>query len=400
MQFRGRARSSTRAGRSRLHCDVLIVGGGPAGSTCAWKLRRSGLRVVVMDAKRFPRDKVCAGWITPQILETLEIDPDDYAKESVLQPFRGFEVGRLGGRSTRVTYSEVVSYGIRRCEFDTRLLLRCGAELRLGESLRSLVREGGAWLANGEIRAKLVVGAGGHFCPVARLLAPESRDVDAVVAAQELELELDRDQIRECGVSPEVPELYFSADLRGYAWLVRKGPVLNFGIGRQDPHDLSGHAQRFLGHAEALGKLPRRRPAKLHGHAYLLHGQSARPLAGDGFLLVGDAAGLAWPQSGEGIRPAVESGVFAAQALAAAAAGGNASLASYARAVEARFGPRSGASAASVSAWIPAPLRPWLAARLLATPAFARRVVVDRWFLHRGQVALLAGGIATRGSAA
>ena len=39
-------------------------------------------------------------------------------------------------------------------------------------------------------------------------------------------------------------------------------------------------------------------------------------------------------------------------------------------------------------------------ARLLATPAFARRVVVDRWFLHRGQVALLAGGIATRGSAA
>jgi flavin-dependent dehydrogenase len=146
-----------------LHCDVLIVGGGPAGSTCAWKLRRSGLRVVVMDAKRFPRDKVCAGWITPQILETLEIDPDDYAKESVLQPFRGFEVGRLGGRSTRVTYSEVVSYGIRRCEFDTRLLLRCGAELRQGEPLRSLVREGVAWLANGELRAKLVVGAGGHF---------------------------------------------------------------------------------------------------------------------------------------------------------------------------------------------------------------------------------------------
>jgi flavin-dependent dehydrogenase len=197
-----------------------------------------------------------------------------------------------------------------------------------------------------------------------------------------------------------VPELYFSADLRGYAWLVRKGPVLNFGIGRQDPHDLAGHAQRFLAHAEELGKLPRRRPTKLHGHAYLLNGQSARPLGGDGFLLVGDSAGLAWPQSGEGIRPAVESGVLAAQALAAAAADGNASLASYARAVEARFGPRSATRTASVSAWIPAPLRPWLAARLLATPAFARRVVVDRWFLHRGQEALLDGGIATRGSAA
>ena len=42
-------------------CDALIVGGGPAGSTCAWKLRQAGLDVVVMDAAVFPRDKLCAG---------------------------------------------------------------------------------------------------------------------------------------------------------------------------------------------------------------------------------------------------------------------------------------------------------------------------------------------------
>jgi menaquinone-9 beta-reductase len=46
-------------------CDALIVGGGPAGSTCAWQLRQAGLDVVVIDKTRFPRDKVCAGWITP-----------------------------------------------------------------------------------------------------------------------------------------------------------------------------------------------------------------------------------------------------------------------------------------------------------------------------------------------
>ena len=50
-------------------CDVLIVGGGPAGSTCAWKLRRPGLDVVVWDRQTFPRDKVCAGWITPQVVD-------------------------------------------------------------------------------------------------------------------------------------------------------------------------------------------------------------------------------------------------------------------------------------------------------------------------------------------
>ncbi|MFI5317486.1 MAG: FAD-dependent oxidoreductase, partial [Myxococcota bacterium] len=48
--------------------DALIVGGGPAGSTCARELARLGLRAALLDAKYFPRDKVCAGWITPQIL--------------------------------------------------------------------------------------------------------------------------------------------------------------------------------------------------------------------------------------------------------------------------------------------------------------------------------------------
>lgn len=47
-------------------CDVLIVGGGPAGSACAWRLRQANLSVIVADASTFPRDKTCAGWITPQ----------------------------------------------------------------------------------------------------------------------------------------------------------------------------------------------------------------------------------------------------------------------------------------------------------------------------------------------
>ena len=55
-------------------CDVLIVGGGPAGSTCAWQLRQAGLDVLVMDKQTFPRDKVCAGWITPAVVESLELD--------------------------------------------------------------------------------------------------------------------------------------------------------------------------------------------------------------------------------------------------------------------------------------------------------------------------------------
>jgi hypothetical protein len=98
--------------------------------------------------------------------------------------------------------------------------------------------------------------------------------------------------------------------------------------------------------------------------------------------LVGDAAGLADPHSGEGIRPAVESGLLAADALIAT--GGcydRASLSPYADAIQRRFGSSSG----DVTALLPARAKIALGRRLLGREWFARRVVVDRWFLHREQ---------------
>jgi geranylgeranyl reductase family protein len=367
--------------------DVLVVGGGPAGSSCARELGRRGVSVAILDAKQFPRDKICAGWITPQILAELELDAADYASTRVLQPFRGFAVSLLGGKSARVTYPDVVSYGVRRCEFDAYLLARSGARAYLGEPLESLVRDGDRWRVNDHLTASVLIGAGGHFCPIARALSPQRGAPEPVVAAQEVEFELDAEQARACPVSPDVPELFFERDLRGYAWLVRKGPVLNVGIGRQDTRDLAGHAQKFLAFCGSRGKLPPRTPPKRHGHAYLLYGQTPRPLVGEGFALIGDSAGLAWPQSGEGIRPAIESGLLAARAIAGK------DLSSYAAAMAARFGPRSGERKPGVSDWIPARLRPWLAEKLLARPAFARRVVVDGWFLHRDQAPLTASAV-------
>jgi len=52
-----------------LNYDVLIVGAGPAGASCAWRLKRAGLSVALVDKSRFPRDKVCAGWITPAVVD-------------------------------------------------------------------------------------------------------------------------------------------------------------------------------------------------------------------------------------------------------------------------------------------------------------------------------------------
>ena len=108
-------------------CDVLIVGGGPAGSSCARGLRKSGLDVAILDKQAFPRDKVCGGWITPRVLTELEIDPAEYAQEHALQPITGFRVGCVGGPSLETNYGQAVSYGIRRRQFDDYLLKRSGA---------------------------------------------------------------------------------------------------------------------------------------------------------------------------------------------------------------------------------------------------------------------------------
>jgi len=152
-------------------CDVLIVGGGPSGSSCAWGLRGSGLDVTILDKQAFPRDKVCGGWITPSVFTDLEIGPSEYASKRVLQPITGFRVGGIGGRSIETSYGQTVSYGIRRREFDDYLLKRSGARILPSATLGSLARSGDGWIANGDIWARLIVGAGGHFCPVARRCA-------------------------------------------------------------------------------------------------------------------------------------------------------------------------------------------------------------------------------------
>jgi geranylgeranyl reductase family protein len=371
-------------------CDALIVGGGPAGSTLARELVRSGLDVVVLDKASFPRDKVCAGWITPAVLAEVDLDPVEYAAGGrTIQEIRGFRVGPVGGCAVELAYDEAVSYGIRRCELDDFLLRRSGARLRLGRPLRSFERRDDRWVVNGEIETPLLVGAGGHFCPVARRLAHDAgADVpeEPIVAAQELELELDGTQAERCRVKEDTPELYFARDLKGYGWCFRKGDWLNVGLGRQDRERLPGHLQDFVGWLKQEGRIPGDWDGRYKGHAYLLYGDGSRPLVADGALLIGDAAGLAYPASGEGIRPAVESALLAAGVIRSARGFARGELEPYARALDERFR-REGRS---LSALLPVPLRDALALRLLETRWFTRRVVVERWFLHRHEAPLVA----------
>src|SRR6266481_3516088 len=368
-------------------CYVLIAGGGPAGSSCAWALRSSGLHVVILDKSVFPRDKVCGGWITPFVLQTLEILPKDYATGRTFQPITGFRVSCMGQREVDVSYDRIVSYGIRRCEFDEYLLRRSGAHIQEGVPIVSVERDGDFWIINGEIKTRLLIGAGGHFCPVSRLIGNTS--AAEPVIAQEIEFAMDGQQAASCNIAPEVPELYFCRDLQGYGWCFRKGNFLNIGLGRLDQHALPQHVSRFLEFLRANGKVTFDLPKRLSGHAYMLFGYSHRKLLDDSVMLIGDSAGLAYAQSGEGIRPAVESGLLAAKVITSADGRYTRDrLEHYSALLADRFS-KGRTHSEILASHIPRNLRNRVARLLLSKKWFCRRVVVDNWFLHAQDPALI-----------
>lgn len=361
--------------------DIIIVGAGPAGSTLARALEDSGKRVLIIDKQAFPRDKTCAGWVTPAVMASLDIDPGKYSVGRTLQPIRRFRIGMMGQSAVENDHRDIVSYGIRRCEFDDYLLDRAECEKQLATPVKSINRNNGNWVINDQWQAPLLVGAGGHFCPVARLLGDGPGKHETVVAAKEVEFEMTPEQARVCEARGDTPELWFCRDLKGYAWVFRKGSYLNIGLGREDNHRLSDHLEAFVEEMKQSGRLPSDLPGRFKGHAYLLYAHANRPLVDDGVLLIGDAAGLAYTQSGEGIRPAIESALMASKVIKAATDYSALSLQSYGERIAERFGTR--ATDQEPGFEVPDWLKQPIASTLMRSHWFTRKVVTEKWFLHQ-----------------
>jgi len=363
------------------HCEVLIVGGGPAGSACGWSLHRQGVDVLILDSAGFPRDKVCAGWITPPVIEALELDIDDYGRGRTFQPITSFRTGMTGRAAVTVThYDRPVSFGIRRCEFDDYLLQRSGARLRLGTAARQIRRVEDGWIVNDAIHARVLIGAGGHFCPVARWLNTPAADAP-IVAAQEMEFEITPENSERYCCSPQQPELYFCPDFKGYGWCFRKGNFLNVGFGRLDARSLPRATAEFVAYLKVMGRLPADAAWRWKGHAYLIPDPPTRRVSASAVLLVGDAAGLANPRSGEGIRPAIESGLLAASTVIEAQGQYAAEwFAPYDDRLRTRFYPSTRISA--IRQIVPPEWMSALGRQLLAWPWFVRRWILNQWFLQ------------------
>jgi len=364
--------------------EVVVVGGGPGGSTVAWRLARAGLRVLVLDAAVFPRIKVCAGWVTPEALGDLEIDPEKYPL--TIKPFEACILEFEGGRH-ETAWQSTASYGIIRREFDHYLLERAaaaGADVRWGLRVTAVEQrpDGVAVVTErGRFAAPLVIGAGGHRCPVAHALG-EVSEREEVVAAQESETRLPAHWVERLGAFMRAPELYVEADLRGYGWYFPKQDFLNIGVGCTGAGDgsLPRRREALVASLRASGRLPADMPIEpFKGHAYVVRRQAPRRLAGPRFMLVGDAAGLARDLSGEGIGPAIRSGLLAA-AAAEAFVRRHVPLEGYVREIETLYGRGEPGWLGRQLDRLPAGLARLAVRAVLALGLARRRIVFDGIF--------------------
>lgn len=285
-----------------IETESIIVGGGPAGSSAARELLRAGRQCLVLDRKPMPRLKLCAGWITQKVLSDLAIDPATYPHGMVRLNQIRFFFGR------RHKYSKLVAsdqYSIRRIEFDAWLLARSGAPFA-EHTVRSIERDDGHFVIDGQYRCRYLIGAGGTNCPVKKALFRP--DAGELVVAQEIEYET-TPRSHEC-------VLWFPyAGRFGYAWYVPKANAVNVGFGGLRSHNEDWDKEALW--TEFVQMLKRARcidddPPPPKGYSYYI-GSRQKQVRNDRAYIVGDAAGLATVDLAEGIGPAVESGQLAAR---------------------------------------------------------------------------------------
>jgi menaquinone-9 beta-reductase len=314
--------------------DIIIVGAGPGGSTCALSLADSGLRVLLLDRATFPRDKICGDAISGKVLSVLRhLNPALLAQMHLVpakQPTWGIRFVAPSGqqldiplRLNRQAEALPPAYVSARLDFDQFLFEAAQqvpeVEVRQGVRIQAAgCNQDGAWVSDGQTtwRARLLIGADGAHSVLARQLThsqvhPSHHSAGVRLYAQQVQ-----------GFHPEhYLELHYLKELLpGYLWIfpLPDGRA-NVGLGM-----LTRDLQRSgLNLRQRLPEVLRQHPtlATRFAHATfegppqgfgLPLGSLRRPASGARFLLIGDAAGLIDPFTGEGIGNAMITGRMAA----------------------------------------------------------------------------------------
>ena len=326
--------------------DILIIGAGPGGASTALFLAKQGIRSVLVDKATFPRDKICGDALSGKVVEVLKkLDPalvtELHDRNEYLGSF-GVTFVAPNGHTLRVPFKNEINtssiapgFISKRIDFDNWLVEQCKKcpEIELIENteLRHFEKTAIGYhttAKSGEVfEAKLIIAADGAYSSFAKEIAgiktePEHncfglrayyKNVSGLDHQNFIELHFLKDFLPGYFWIFPLPDGYANVGVGMRADVMSKK---NLNLKKEFERFISTHpaiAPRFT-HAEKIGEV------KLHG---LPLGSKKRPLSGDHYLLVGDAAMLIDPFTGEGIGNAMMSGMFAAQQAAQALSADN-----------------------------------------------------------------------------
>lgn len=305
--------------------DVVVVGGGPAGATVAYELALAHLSVLLLERERLPRYKPCGGIITPRVEKILDFSIAPVIERYITRMLMTIE---LSSPFIRKNPKPVV-YTVMRDTFDNFMVQKArkaGATIEDGTPVlglevvdrRFVVRS-----AHSRVLADYVVAADGANGETRRLLgAPRHRRLSFAV---EREIADSKKSLPQWN---DMLALDFGFLRSGYAWLFPKAN--NFSLGAGGPErmakQLDPYYEKFVSYySDRIGHTT---PYIAEGHPLPIRVANER-IVYDRAVLIGDAAGLIDPMSGEGIYFAVRSGQLAAETILDAIQTGKPDLSRY-----------------------------------------------------------------------
>lgn len=308
--------------------QIVIIGAGPAGSICAIELAKRNIPVTLIDKSKFPRDKICGDGLTPDVIFQIgKVSQELLSDLHLIQSktvSKGAQVYSYTGQ--KLNFPFVGKFGMVCPRFDFDHLLMSHAKkfdcIHIIENfeVKSITSDVDRYLVNGELQsipADLIVGADGAQSIVAKSMANKKLDRESYCAGLRVYYEnmddLDKDNCIELFTFKHLPMSYF--------WIFPlANKKVNVGIGMRSDY-ISKHKVNLK---KELNEL-------IQAHPILsMRFKQASPLetikgfglplctkkssiSGQGYLLVGDAASLIDPLSGEGIGSAIRSGRIAAE---------------------------------------------------------------------------------------
>lgn len=334
----------------KIKTSICIVGAGPAGATASIFLCKMGIKHVIVDAASFPRDKVCGDGLDLNTIRVLNhIDPTIVEKELaankksftasqgfrfILHNGRKVDIMRNAAGNRTDHFNRPMFFVSRRFDFDNLLVSkidRSVADVQLSTHINKITKAGKAWMLEGEgpsgnieIETDFLIGADGDHSIVLKHLGERKVDRNNYAGA-----------VRQywSGVegmhSNNLLEVYFPKSLPlSYFWIfpLPDGKA-NVGYGMASNY-IAKHNINVRKAFEELIKtdpvlIPRFKNAQpqetVKGYGIPMSGND-RKAYGDGWMLLGDAASLVCPTSGEGIGSGMISGYVAAKFLQQAAA--------------------------------------------------------------------------------